>query len=196
MLKAGRTVLAGAGTGYGGVVPMSPAARALRSARGAALRRQVEGGRRLTADAGARVVRLHPDTSVRLGDDVLLSRGVGLHLREAGARIEVGDGSFLNERTEIVAHERVVLGRGCLLAWDVLVLDSDSHRVDGRPHTAPVVLGDDVWVGARATVLKGVTIGDGAVVAAGAVVTRDVPARTLVAGNPATVVRTGVTWER
>jgi tetrahydrodipicolinate N-succinyltransferase len=175
---------------------MSPAARALRAARGARLRREVEGGRRLTADADVRVVRLHPRTSVRLGDDVLLSHGVRLHLRDADARIEVGDGSFLNYRTEIVAHARVTLGRGCLLAWDVQVVDSDSHRVDGRPHTAPVTIGDDVWIGARATVLKGVTVGDGAVVAAGSVVVADVPAHALVAGNPARVVRTEVTWER
>ena len=60
---------------------------------------------------------------------------------------------------------------------------------------APVTIGDRVWIGCRATVLKGVTIGDGAVVAACSVVTRDVPPRALVAGNPARVVREDVTWE-
>ena len=176
-------------------MPLSPAQRLARAVRGARLRRAVTGGAGLTADGDVRVVRLHPRTTVHLGTGVLLSQHVRLHLREAGARIEIGDGSFLNYRTEIVAHERVTIGSGCLLAWDVQVVDSDSHRVDGRPHTAPVVLGDRVWVGARATVLKGVTIGDGAVVAAGSVVTADVPPRALVGGNPARLLRADVVWE-
>jgi acetyltransferase-like isoleucine patch superfamily enzyme len=176
-------------------MPLSRRERALRTLRGHRLARQVEGGRRLTAEADVRVVRLDADTRVRLGDDVLLSHGVRLHLRAPGALIEIGDGSFVNHRSELVAHERVVLGSGCLLAWDVLLLDSDSHAVDGRPHTAPVVLGDRVWVGCRATVLKGVTIGDGAVVAAGSVVVGDVPARALVGGNPARVLRRDVCWQ-
>ena len=120
---------------------------------------------------------------------------VQLHLRDRGAVIEIGEGTFVNHRTELVAHDCVRLGRDCLLAWDVLVLDSDSHSVDGGPRSAPVTIGDRVWIGCRATVLKGVTIGDGAVVAACSVVTGDVPAGALVAGNPARVVREGVTWQ-
>lgn len=169
--------------------------QAANRARGRRLARHVEGGTGLRAEPGVRIVRLAPDTRVCMGDDVLLAHHVGLHLRDRGAVLSIGDGSFVNHRSEIVAHERVTIGRGCLLAWDVQVVDSDSHRMDGRPHTAPISIGDRVWIGCRATVLKGVTIGDGAVVAAGSVVTRDVPARALVAGNPARVVRTGVRWE-
>ncbi|RKS80590.1 succinyltransferase-like protein [Motilibacter peucedani] len=177
---------------------MSISVSALQAAtrtRGALLRRRVEGGEDLRAERGVRIVRLGGGTAVRVGPGVLLAHHVGLHLRDAGAVIEIGGGTFVNHRTEIVAHERVSIGRGCLLAWDVLVVDSDSHSVDGAPRTSPVVIGDRVWVGARATVLKGVTVGEGAVVAAGAVVTRDVPARALVGGNPARVLREEVTWE-
>ena len=78
------------------------------------------------------------------------------------------------------------------------MLDDDFHAitVDGveRPSVAPVRIGDRVWVGTRAVVLKGVTIGDGAVVAAGAVVTSDVPAGTVVAGVPARVVGRADSW--
>lgn len=169
--------------------------RRQREVRGRRLSRQVEGGLGLRAERDVRIVRLSASTTVVVGRDVLLAEGVRLHLRDAGARLEIGAGSFLNYRTEIIAHERVTIGRGCLFAWDVQVLDSDSHRVDGAPHTAPVTIGDHVWVGCRATVLKGVTIGAGAVVAAGSVVTGDVPPAALVGGNPARVIREHVTWQ-
>ncbi len=176
-------------------MPLTAVQRLQREVRGRRLARQVQGGEGLRAERDVRVVRLSPSGTVVLGRDVLLAEGVRLHLRDAGARLEIGDGSFLNYRTEVIAHERVTIGRGCLLAWDVQVLDSDSHRIDGAPHTAPVVLGDRVWIGCRATVLKGVTVGDGAIVAAGSVVTRDVPPQALVGGNPARVLRTGVSWQ-
>ena len=84
----------------------------------------------------------------------------------------------------------VTVGRDCQIGWDAIITDSDQHARAGLGEaTRPVVLGDRVWVGARAVILKGVTVGDGAVIAAGSVVTRDVPANTLVAGQPARVVR-------
>jgi acetyltransferase-like isoleucine patch superfamily enzyme len=176
-------------------VPLRRAQRLAREVRGRRLARQVTGGQGLRAERDVRVVRLSPSGTVVVGPGVLLAHGVRLHLRDAGARLEIGDGTFLNYRTEVIAHERVTIGRGCLFAWDVQVMDSDSHRVDGAPHTAPVTIGDRVWVGCRATVLKGVTVGEGAVVAAGSVVTGDVPPRALVGGNPARVLREDVTWE-
>ena len=169
-------------------------AQAAKRLRGARLARQAEGGEGLRAERGVRIVRLAADGVVRIGRDVLLAHDVQLHLRDRGAVLSLGDGTFVNHRTEIVAHERVSIGRDCLIAWDVLVLDSDSHSVDGAAPTAPVTIGDRVWIGCRATVLKGVTVGDGAVVAAGSVVVADVPARALVAGNPARVVREDVDW--
>jgi acetyltransferase-like isoleucine patch superfamily enzyme len=74
-------------------------------------------------------------------------------------------------------------------------MDSDSHTIGpaNGPVSAPIEIGDHVWIGARAMVLKGVTIGDGAVVAAASVVTKDVAPGTLVAGSPARYVR-DVTW--
>ncbi len=60
---------------------------------------------------------------------------------------------------------------------------------------APIIIGDNVWVGTRAVILKGVTIGGGAIVAAGAVVTKDVPPRTIVGGNPAHVIRENASWK-
>ena len=59
----------------------------------------------------------------------------------------------------------------------------------------PITIGENVWIGCRALILKGVTIGDGAVVAAGAVVTKDVPANCVVAGNPAKIIKENVVWQ-
>jgi len=109
-----------------------------------------------------------------------------------GARLSIGDGSFLNYGTSIAAHGSVEIGRDCDIGQYAIIMDGDFHSPEDHrraPEPLPVVLEDDVWLGARVTVLPGVRIGRGAVVAAGAVVTRDVPPRTVVAGVPARVVR-------
>jgi acetyltransferase-like isoleucine patch superfamily enzyme len=109
-----------------------------------------------------------------------------------GARVTIGDGTFINNGTVVSARSQVRIGRRCQIAPGVVVMDSDFHEVGdlSRPGPSrPIFIGDDVWLATRAMVLKGVTIGNGAVVASGAVVTRDVPPHTLVAGVPARPVR-------
>lgn len=117
----------------------------------------------------------------------------------AAPELVVGDGTFIGHNCGFNVGRSVRIGRDCLLATGVEVYDQDGHPLDAArrragdptpPETiAPVVIGDDVWVGFGALILKGVTVGDRAVVAARSVVTKDVPADTLVAGNPARVVR-------
>jgi acetyltransferase-like isoleucine patch superfamily enzyme len=109
-----------------------------------------------------------------------------------GATLRLGAGSFVNTGTSISARARVDIGCRCQIANHVIIMDSDFHGLlerDQPEPPAPIVIEDDVWIAVRATVLKGVRIGRGAVVAAGAVVVRDVPPHTLVAGVPARVVR-------
>jgi acetyltransferase-like isoleucine patch superfamily enzyme len=114
---------------------------------------------------------------------------------EPGATLRLGSG-FLNWDCRVSCFESITIGEDAAVSEGVVLRDSDNHGLVGsaRPVSAPIVIGDHVWIGLRAVVLKGVTVGDGAVVAAGAVVTRDVPAHALVAGVPATVRRTGVDW--
>jgi acetyltransferase-like isoleucine patch superfamily enzyme len=108
----------------------------------------------------------------------------------ANALIEVGDGTYLNRNVEIVAARSVKIGRDCKIARDVLIMDTDQHALPGDELTIkPVEIQDRAWIGAKSIVLKGVTIGRDAVVAAGSVVTKDVPSGTVVAGVPARVVR-------
>ena len=94
--------------------------------------------------------------------------------------------------THLVASRRVKVGNDCLIGTHVMVMDCDFHRVEDKAWDTtgePVVLEDRVWLGNRSIVLKGVTIGHDSVVAAGSVVTRDVPPRTVVGGVPAREVR-------
>ena len=105
------------------------------------------------------------------------------------AVIRVGDGTYLNRGTEIVAARSVSIGRDCKIARDVIIMDTDQHELPGQLlQVQPVVIEDRVWIGARAIVLKGVTIGHDSVVAAGAVVTKSVPPRSIVGGVPAKVI--------
>ncbi len=122
-------------------------------------------------------------------DGCTLFDGVRLEVGK-NARLSIGKGTYLNRNVVVVCDERVSIGRDCMISWDVVIMDSDQHDWPGIPmKRAPVTIGDRVWIGCRAIILKGVTIGDGVVVGAGAVVTRDVPPWTVVAGQPAKVVR-------
>lgn len=106
-------------------------------------------------------------------------------------RLVVGDDVFFNRGSTVYAARLVEIGDRTRIADHATVHDTDFHQVEqgADVRVAPVRLGRNVWIGRNAVVLPGVTIGDHAVVAAGSIVTRDVPARTLVAGNPATVRR-------
>lgn len=107
-------------------------------------------------------------------------------------RITIGDNTFINSGTSIGSLSSVSIGNNVAIGNYVLIMDADFHNP--LDHTlpgakAPIVIEDDVWIGARVTILKGVTIGKHAVVAAGAVVTKDVPAGALVGGVPAKLIR-------
>ncbi len=109
-----------------------------------------------------------------------------------GKNITVGEGVFINACCHFQDHGGVTLGDGCQIGHNV-VFATLNHELPaerrGVTRPAPIVLGKKVWVGSNATILQGVTIGDNAVVAAGAVVTKDVPANTIVGGVPARVIK-------
>jgi maltose O-acetyltransferase len=111
-----------------------------------------------------------------------------------GYNVHVGEGFYANVDCVVLDVCRVAFGRNCLLGPGVHVytathpLDATT-RAEGREYGEPVTVGDDVWLGGRAVLNPGVGVGDGSVVASGAVVTEDVPDGVVVAGNPARVVR-------
>ena len=145
-----------------------------------------------------RVRVLHRNCDIRLGRKVQLYRDVKLSaVGNAGTRaaLTVGDGVAIGDRTEIHAGNSVTIGNGTLISWDCCIMDRDYHKLDSdTERTAPVVIGEHVWIGCNVLIVKGITVGDGAVIAAGAVVTKDVPAGALVGGNPAKIIKENVNW--
>jgi len=107
-------------------------------------------------------------------------------------RIEIGDHTFINYGSSIAARASVKIGAHCLLGHYTFVMDNDQHDIIKHmelPQSGPVVIEDHVWIGSKTVILAGVRIGSRAVIGAGSVVTRDVPARCVAAGNPARVLR-------
>jgi acetyltransferase-like isoleucine patch superfamily enzyme len=146
--------------------------------------------------------------AVIFGNHVSVYAGCSFAIAPNG-RCTVGDFTLLNGAI-IMAEDTIDIGSHCLISWGVGIADSDFHPLEpaqrlidsqalapffkNRPprpklKTAAVKIGNNVWIGMNAVILKGVTIGDNSVVAAGAVVTKSIPANTIVAGNPAVTVK-------
>lgn len=109
-----------------------------------------------------------------------------------GGRLEIGDDTFVNNGTSLSASTHIKIGSRVNIAPHCTVIDNDFHGTvdrDGPPKMAPIVIEDDAWLGTRVTVLKGVTIGKGSVIASGAVVTKDIPPGVLAGGVPARVIK-------
>lgn len=144
---------------------------------------------------------------VRIGSEVTLLDDELRCYRDG--QIVIGNRVWMSLRGQVISATSIEIGSDCIFGRDVYISDTNEHPVDpevrraqtrahflqGTPPdryaaaSSPVSIGDGVWVGERAIILKGVTIGRDSVVAAGSVVTKDVPARSVVAGNPARVVK-------
>ena len=157
------------------------------------------------------VLRGHPGariaSGVRMGGPGTYELARGSHLQK-GARLWVGPGatlrlargSAIGPRSTVNVESGLTIGEGTRISWEVQLLDTDFHRItrtDGAvlPHTAPIAIGSRGLIGTGAMVLKGVTIGDGAVVAAGSVVTRPVGPGEIVGGNPAKRLGEAAAWD-
>jgi acetyltransferase-like isoleucine patch superfamily enzyme len=133
------------------------------------------------------------------GGEILVADGVAVGddcvILAKGGRVALGRDGFVGHGSVIVGVSGICIGAKALIAEYVTIRDQD-HEFEGDGATAesglrvaPVRIGDNVWIGAKATITRGVTIGDNAVVGANAVVTRDVPENAVVVGAPAKVIR-------
>lgn len=121
-------------------------------------------------------------------------------------RLEIGDRTYVGNRTFIQSAQAVTIGADCLISHHVYIVDSNNHPISPQmrleitrglrkvdhydSEMAPIVIEDAVWIGHHAMVMKGVTIGKGSVIGAGSVVTSSVPPYSVAVGNPARVVKT------
>jgi acetyltransferase-like isoleucine patch superfamily enzyme len=147
-----------------------------------------------------------------IGDDALI--GAALICERPNAKIFIGEKTYISSNAQIIASSKVSIGKQVLIARDVIIQDSNSHsiyaldrEVDidftlarfrgearsdkdwGCVESKEINIGDNVWIGMRSMIFKGVTVGEGAVVAAGSVVTKDVPSYVIVGGNPAKILK-------
>ena len=166
---------------------------------------------RLVAEIGrgtkirGRIECRHPLASVKIGQDSLVA-GV-LVVEDKNSRLTVGDRVFIGGNSLVDCLHQITIEDDVLISYQVLIMDSDNHSLRAserigdlkrwrsqeydwsRVNSAPVLICSKSWIGARVIITKGVVIGEGGIVAAGSVVTKDVPPYTIVGGNPARVIR-------
>lgn len=138
------------------------------------------------------VMNDHAELNVNGSFDVY--SGAKIYINK-NASLSLGSG-YINHNLNLSCFERITIGDNVVISENVTIRDSDDHTILGsfRPMTQPITIGDHVWVGMNVTILKGVSIGNGAIIAAGAVVTKDVPANTLVGGVPAKILKNDIKW--
>lgn len=143
---------------------------------------------------------------VRIGDNLYFSSGdavnpIGSNLQgaiyvESGASLKIGNNVGMSS-TRMWIHDSVTIGDNVKIGACVLITDTDAHPLDYLARrtsiegtkSAPIVIEDDVWVGAHSIILKGVTIGARSIIGAGSVVTKSIPADCVAAGNPCRVIK-------
>lgn len=153
------------------------------------LREGIHTGRSLLIERGV-TLKATDGGRVFLGNCVSLGKNVKIEAKHGD--VVIGDDVFIGDGSLIVAQEHIEIGAAAQIAEYVVIRDQD-HRFDTRPvkdagfNTSPIVIGADVWIGCKTTVLKGSQIGEGAVIAAHSLVRGEVPPFTLAAGTPAKV---------
>jgi len=150
----------------------------------------------------SRCIRVYRNVNTKVASTASISGNGVLNLgskwdglRYLPSELNIGEG-YINNKVTIDCFDSITIGNGVAISKGVTIRDSDNHSINGsKKISAPIIIEDHVWIGLNATILKGVRIGSGAVVAAGAVVTRDVPENAIVGGVPARIIKENVSWK-
>lgn len=143
------------------------------------------------------------NSKIHIGDNCLINGRLVTETNES--MIEIGNNVFIGGNTIIDCLSKIKISNDVLISYECVLSDHDSHSINSSKrindlsrfqankmiwseiNTKEIIIKNNAWIGMRSIILKGVTIGEGAIVAAGSVVTKDVPPYTLVAGNPAVI---------
>ncbi len=143
------------------------------------------------------VITMMDGSRLRIGNGTVVGPGSRFNLGP-DASVSIGSRCLLNENCTVYSRSSISIGDDCAISWGVRIMDTDFHVLvkEGERcnESSPVRIGDHVWIGSNATILKGVSIGDDAVIGASSVVTRDVPDGSVVAGNPARTIQEDTNW--
>lgn len=137
-----------------------------------------------------------------IGDDCVVNN-TSIILDNEGAEIKIGNKTSI-AKAQIVSLEpyKIEIGEDCMLSYDIEIRNTDSHKIYDKDTNKrinegnSVNIGNHVWLGMRAVILKGVNIGNNSIVAGGSIVTKDVKANTIVSGSPARQIKENVYWTR
>jgi acetyltransferase-like isoleucine patch superfamily enzyme len=141
------------------------------------------------------IFALRENAKVIVENSFTIYSGARVYVNE-GATLILGNG-YINYNLNLSCFDRIEIGNNVAISENVCIRDSDNHTILNSTHikTKPIKIGNHVWIGMNVTILKGVTIGDGAIIAAGSVVNRDIPEKTLAGGVPAKVLKNNVEWK-
>jgi acetyltransferase-like isoleucine patch superfamily enzyme len=140
---------------------------------------------------------------IEFGENCRVSRGAVLWFEDRDGLLQVGSGTTMVEvHIAVTENSKVVIGEGCMFANDIDIRTGDSHSVidtqtgERLNYAGDVIINRHVWIAPHTVVLKGVIIGENSIIATGAVVTKSCESGVIMGGNPARVIKTGVSWKR
>lgn len=158
--------------------------------------------------SGARCINTGKPSNVRIANHCFIGCII---IAKFGGKVSIGENTYIGGSTSIYCKDRVQIGKNVIIANNSMIMDNNNHPVSPEMRlkmsacdnyitdklwsweyatSAPVIIEDNVWIGRDVRIMKGVTVGRGSIVALGSIVTKDVPPYSVVAGNPAVVVKT------
>lgn len=139
------------------------------------------------------LLNLKRGSSAFLGENLIIGPECRIVVEEHGD-FSVGKNTYLSAEDKIMCYKSIKIGDNCSISWNVLIMDSDGKSLCNKNPIGTIEIGDKVWIGANAVILKDTIIEEGCVVAANSVVKGKFKKNSLIAGNPARVVKENISW--
>lgn len=147
---------------------------------------------------GSPIILLHEGAKLVINNRVKIGPNTHIEVGKNGRLLfgqEGGNETSFSYGCKIIANQLIEIGSSCLFSWDILIMDTSTHYINGQIKNSPIIISDYVWVAAKAVILKGVRIASNCIIATGSVVTKSVPENCLIGGNPARILKTDVQWK-